>query len=159
MSTITRYSKGSGSGLAIGDNTMQIYQTVIDAAKCYEDGGTASDVYQLFVVPANTLLIVGDAQITSTLANVTSVDIGTTVGDPDEYVDAQTDTAVGRFTAYVASTPFSTGAAYKQVVTSETKLYLKWGALGATSAGKVSVTIGLIDLDAKEIARPHVYTN
>lgn len=160
MATVTRYSQGLGSTKAVGENLIKTYQVVIDAAKLYADGQVATDSFELIPMPANSLLLWADAQIQTTLANVTSVSVGTTAATPTEYVNAQTDTAVGRFTAYVANTPASLTSSWRAALFSSAgAVYVKFGALGATSSGKVAFTFAVLDLTAFIGAGPRTYTN
>lgn len=161
MATVTRYTQGTGTGKAVGESGLKVYQAVVDIEQLYDDGYASTDTFKIFTIPANTLIMAVDAQITETLANVTSVSIGYTASGT-EYVSAETDTAVGRFTDYENSTPacLDEGANYQpRLATSAEGVYLTLGALGATSDGKVSITVAVVDLVAKAPARPHVYTN
>jgi len=165
MAVMNIFAQGtSTSSQAVGENRLHVKQVVIDAAKVYAyaaaNGYTASDTILLMSIPANTLLTHLDAQISATLAGVTSTSIGTTAATPTEYVNAQTDTAVGRFTTYASNTPASLTANYRAALfTSAGGVYLKFGALGTTSAGKVSVTAVTVDLNAVDVARARTYTN
>lgn len=162
MSTITRYLQGSGSNLATGEQRLQVFKAVVDVEKLYDDGYAATDTFKIFNIPANTLILALDAQIVSTLANVTSVSVGHTASGT-EYVSAETDTAVGRFTDYENSLPacLDEGANYQpRLATSAEGVYLTLGALGSTSSGKIGFTLVALDLGVNiEAAKPHVYTN
>lgn len=159
MATVTRYVQGTGTGKAVGESGLKVYQTVVDVAQLYTDGYTASDTFKLFTLPVGFLVTAANIEIVSTLANVTNTSVGTTASGTD-WVNAQTDTAVGRYTAYASNTPASLEANWRaKLVTSALGVYLTLGALGSTSAGKISFTIVGVDLTAKAPAKPHVYTN
>lgn len=161
MATILKYVQGTGTGSAVGEASPKVYQAVIDVAKLYTDGYTASDTFKVFTVPAGTLINYLDIQILNTLANVTNVSVGHTASGT-EYMTAETDTAIGPFTDYENDMPSvldETGAnGYKpRRVTTAEGVFLTLGALGSTSSGKIAFTLQATDLKQREAAKPHVY--
>lgn len=90
-----------------GKINSQVYAGVIDVGKLGADGVYASlDVIRLIPFETSAILEYFDAEITETLVGVTAVDAGNTISsstDPDDYINNNTDTAVGRFTTYEAA--------------------------------------------------------
>ena len=131
----------------------------IDIGKAVEDGYVKTESFFIMTLPAGSILHGFDAVITETLSLGTSgtTDIGHTKADPDEYVDAQSDTAVGAFTAYVAATfPERIGA-------SDKVLYAEFNNSGGAVADGVIQGYVLImpPISEQQIApaRPRVYPN
>lgn len=134
MADITNQKLG-GSGTGLSYVNAQRAAGVIDIAKAVRDGYTSGSSIELVTYEEGTIINAFDAVITETLVLGTSntVDIGTAKADPDEYVDAQSTTAVGRFGAYVSNT-------YPQVLTADTTFYLELNGSAVTS-GKIAFTI------------------
>ena len=157
MTDITNQgSAGTGTDVTLGDNAIVSLTKVVDVAQAVADGFTAGDSIHLFNRPAGGLFWALDARITEALVLGTSqsTDIGLTESDPDDYVDAQTDTAVGAFTTYAAAS-----LALARIA-SEDSVYMSFAGSAITS-GKVAVTM-FISAPVQtniEAAKPRVYPN
>lgn len=137
---ITNQSLG-GTGDALARGTLNVGQYVVEVdlgrAAADDSDYVAGDTLRVKAMdlPAGTILLAVDAEISEALPASSTTNIGTTAGDPDEYVDAQTDTAVGRFTGYVA------GATATAVIAADAVLYVQVANAGAISTGKIKVTV------------------
>ncbi len=132
---------GTGTSMAIGNaGAIRPYKIVVDIAKAVADGTFAAggDQIDIMTLPDGSYFAGIDAEIVEVLVLGTSptTDIGTTTADPDEYVDGQTDTAVGRFTAYVAA------SVVPVIIVGEKTLTAEFGG-SAPASGKVAVTVWL----------------
>lgn len=157
---------GSGDLYSVGNGETVVLRKVFDIAEAIAsaDGLNSGDNIVIAALPSGTVFEWLDAEIVETLSIDSGasnlINIGSTVGDPDEYVDGQANTAVGRFTAYVA------GHLVTAVLTADTTLYL--GVTGdklsdgtADATGKIAVTFK-VTLPAKETlesAKHRTYTN
>lgn len=157
MANITTQKLGTGTGdvLSTGNSYITVIQEEIDIAKAVDDGLTSGDNITIMDLPKNTGMLYLDAVITEELSLGTSpqIDIGTTEADPDEYVDGQSDTSVGRFTSYV-------DAGYPLVITSDSTLYMQVAG-SAPASGKVAVTLILVTPtdEAAKLATHRSYPN
>jgi hypothetical protein len=129
----------------------------VDIKTAVDGGLTSGDNIEVITLEAGTLLRAVDAEITEALVLGASnqIDFGTTEADPDEYVDAQTDTAVGRFTGYVAG-----NGGIDTVLAADTTFYIQVAGDGITS-GKIAVLIDAVApaKSAKPLATKTNYPN
>lgn len=155
MADITNQKQGSGvtSG---GLSNVRTIEGVIDVTKAVADGFVTGDNIELMDFNAGDILLAVDARIIEALviSGSPTTDIGTTVGDPDEYVDAQTNTAVGAYTSYVAAS-----IATARIATDLT-LYCELNGTLVTS-GKIAWKVALIPSadDNVEQSDHRTYTN
>ena len=158
MADVTTFKLGGANGdeLAFGHDSVRTFRHVIDIEKAIEAGYTVGSSYAIMTLPKNTIVFAVDAVITQAIVSTGTLntDIGTTKADPDEYVDAQTDASVGRFTSYVAA------ATAPHVMTADATLYAEFNATTLTS-GKVAVTVVATTPASqdKELARTRTYPN
>jgi hypothetical protein len=107
MANIDLYLQGTDEqNYSTGPINIQTYSGVIDVSKVDLSAFASGDVLRLVEFEQGAMYYGFDAEITEALVNITNTDMGNTISsatDPDDYVDAQTDTAVGRFSAYGAS--------------------------------------------------------
>lgn len=155
MADITNQKKGSGV-TAGGKDHPRTVRGVVDIAAAVADGLTAGDNVELMDLNAGDILLAVDAKITEALVlgASNSIDIGTTEADPDEYVDNQSDTAVGVFTAYVA------GSLGPSRVTADATIYCEINGAAVTS-GKIGWSVTYIPSsdDGLEMSDHRSYTN
>lgn len=162
MSVVTNQKLGgTGTVMGIGDGSaIRPYRVVLDIAEAVATesaaGGSfvAGDQIDIMTIPDGAYFAGIDAEITEALVlgSANGIDIGTTTADPDEYVDAQTDTAVGRFSSYVSA------AVTPAINVGEKTLTMEVNGDGITS-GKVAVTVwlGFPVTTNKERAAPREY--
>jgi len=101
MANIDTYLQGTD----FQRTSTNIYSGVIDLAKLDAAGFASGDVFRLVPFEAGSMFKNFDAEITTALVGVTNTDFGNTIAsatDPDDYIDAQTDSAVGTFTTVAA---------------------------------------------------------
>jgi hypothetical protein len=156
MATYSSQKYGGTSTLGTAAEYAKVYEMVFDIKKAVADGYASGDSAVLMTLPAGFILLALDAVITETLviSGGNTVDIGTDVSDPDDYVDAQSTTAVGRFGAYVGA------CVVPVVITTASTLYIEINASTITS-GKIALTVVGVDPASGNVprARPKVYTN
>lgn len=153
------FSKGS-----VGE---YIYSGVVDITKAMADGKTinTTDVLRLLPFEEGTRVMSVDAVITEALsldASAGAVDFGNTIAsatDPDDYVDNQSTTAVGRFGAYASFTADTLLTADGYIALRLTGDKLSDGTADAT--GKIAWTVKLLPPVKKALGRntPKTYTN
>ena len=112
-STAQKYGAAANTtDMGLSNDSLLVARGVIDIAKEVADAiaagttFTAGSQIDLISLELGTTILHFDAVIVEALslgAN-NAIDIGFTTADPDEYVDAQTTTAVGRFGSYVSVT-------------------------------------------------------
>lgn len=156
MTTIsTQKLGGTGTALSANGHPDRTYHGVIDIAAAVADGYVKGDSLALITIPANVPVLHFGARITEALVIGTNgtTDIGTTVGDPDEFVDAQTTTAVGNFGAYAATTLAASD--------SERTLYAEFNSDTSVTSGKIAytVTMPMPPVEAPGRAVPRTYPN
>jgi hypothetical protein len=158
MANIDTYLKGDKEdSRAVGELGIYTYTGVADLSELATAGFASGDVARLVELPNGAIVIAVDAEITEALVNVANTDLGNTISsstDPDDYIDAQTNSAVGRFTTYTAA------ATSTAVLTADTHLALSFVTSG-TPTGKVAWSITFIApaKDAKGIAAHRTYPN
>ncbi len=156
MTIFTSQRVGGASGRF--SHQAGIISGVFDLAESVADDSFASlDSMTLVNLPAGTLIESFDAEIVEALnGTVTAVDMGTdTDTDPDNYINNNSDTAVGRFTTYEAA------SIAQVVIITATALYVRVTFSGTPTTGKIAwqVKIQEASKNALNIAKPHVYTN
>ena len=159
MATISQIKGSSDANtIDIGGYTNNVVTKSfeIDIADAVANGLTSTDQISFAFFPEGTILLGVDAEITEALVlgATNSIKIGTTSGEPVEFVNAQTDTAVGRFSAYAS------GATSTTLYTTDTTFYCEVTGAGVTS-GKIKVTATVIAPGGElpGIAKSKVYTN
>lgn len=161
MANIDFYLQGTDEqNYASPKQPQRIYQGVVDVNKLDDDTAYASlDVIRLVEFEEGTLFDWADIVITEALVNVTAVDFGNTIAsatDPDDYVDNQTDTAVGRFTTYAAAHKT------KLVLTADGFIALRLtGTFAGAATGKLAWQVVLTPPTklVKGRAEPRTYPN
>lgn len=155
MADVTNQALGGTTGRLGGER--RVLSGVIDLGQAVADGYASTDEILMFTLPAGCSWDKFDAVITEALTGtVTATDIGyDSASDPDNLINAQSDTAVGRFTTYEALC--ETGA----TLTSSTPFYCSFTYSGTPTAGKVAYRIEVLDAAANSLglARSHEYTN
>ncbi len=137
MANFDKYLKGTaGTKMSVGNSGENIYSGVIDLARLNGDGYASTDVIRLVPFKAGTNFAKFDAEITKALVGITAVDAGNTISsstDPDDYIDNQSDTAVGRFTAYTA------GSQASAILTADGYIAVRLtGTIDASTDGKIA---------------------
>lgn len=135
MADITNQRLGTGATMGLGHGRVEVLTHVVDIQKAVADGLTTGDYVEILTLEAGTILLSMDAEITTALSLGTNntIDIGSTVADPDEYIDASTTTAVGRFGAYVAA------CVVPVVLTTDTVMYCEVNG-DTLASGKIATT-------------------
>lgn len=148
---------GTGTSTAVSAYPLKTFNGVIDIAKGVSDNSyVKTEQFDLLTIPANATILHFDARITEALVLGTTgtTDIGTTAADPDEFVDAQTTTAVGNFGAIAATTLAASDT--------ERTLFAEFNNSGGTvDSGKIAYTVVMTvpAVETEEKARPRTYTN
>ncbi len=148
MATITVTNQKSGStGNYFGLNkpmqfVIDLGKAAADTVNAYSTGDTL--LCEVVDLPADIQIKDLHAEIVEALPASSTTNIGTTSADPDEYVDGQTDVAVGQFTGYVAVT-------YPEIITTAKTLYVQVANAGAITSGKIAV---MVDADIPLSAVP-----
>jgi len=145
---------GTGTSMNSAGGAICAYRVVADITKAVADGLTTGEQIDLMTIPDGAYFVGLDAEIVEALSASTDIDIGTTEGDPDEYLDADSNanTAVGRFTAYTA-------ACVTPVINVGEKTLRMEVATPATGKIAVTVWMGVPATENEEKARPRVYDN
>lgn len=157
----TYFQGGTGSIPALGDQTsFRCVKLVVDIKRLLTLSPTfaTGDIMKLFTIPAGAYFLGVDAAITQALVLGTSpaISIGTTSSAPTEYMSAQTDTAVGRFTSMQAA------CVVPVVKTAAESVYIKiTGGTIAGATGQVAITYWYAEPASQvfPIAAPRTYTN
>ncbi len=156
MANIDTFLQGNNEDqLAAGNYVPQVASGVVDLSDLATAGFANGDVARVLELPKGALILGTTAAITEALVNVTNTDFGNTIADaadPDDYVNAQTDSAVGLFTAYASG-----GAG----VTLTADCYLAFSFVtSGVPTGKVAWTISYLKpaSTARELASHKTYT-
>ena len=146
---------GTGTNLGLGNGAIRSYTVVLDIAQAVADGFTSGDNIQIMTLPAGSVFFGLQAEILTALVMGATplTDIGTTDGDPDEYIDGQTKITTGVYTD--TSAALTTAA-----IASELTLVCELNG-GTMTSGKIAVTVwlGMPTIQNIEEAKPKVYTN
>ena len=160
MANFDKYLKGTaGSKLSVGNTGETTYSGVIDLSRLNADGFSTTDVIRLVPFNAGTQFEGFDAVITETLVGITATDAGNTISsstDPDDYIDNQSDTAVGRFTTVAAP------AQADAILTADGFIAIRLtGTINAATAGKIAWQVSLAPAatDAAPRMEPRTYPN
>lgn len=155
----TLFQGGTGSIPGIGDaTTVRSVKLVVDVARILQLSPTfaTGDIMKLFTIPAGAYFIGMDAAIVTALSLGTSpaISIGTTSSAPTEYMSAQTDIAVGRFTTMQAA------CVVPLVKTAAESVYIKITG-GTIASGQIAISYWYLEPASQDfaIAAPKVYTN
>ena len=136
MATYNVTAAGGTTGHPSNGRTPYMVENTIDVSAINADAGAAqNDVIQCLDIPAETLIMDAGVEVITALSSSATIDLGITGGDPDRYVDGDTN-----------ATGFSTlTATARQIVASADTLdALIAGA--ASSAGKIRVFAVLCDV-------------
>lgn len=160
MANLDLYVQGTDEqSYATGAQGAQTYRGVVDLAKVAAVSGAADgDVVLLVEFEEGTMFSDFDADIVEVLTNVTNVDFGNTVAaatDPDDYINAQTTTAVGNYTMEAA-------AVTKLKLTADGHIAMSFVTSAVTSmTGKIAwlVTLNKPAKLGVERMEPRTYTN
>ena len=138
---------GTETALSIGvGGAIRPYEVVVDIEKALADltaagttfvQGTDSLQIPIMTLPVGTYFAGIDAEIVDTLVITGSptTDLGFDASDPDDYIDAQSTTAIGRYTM-VATAPVT-----PVIITTARTIYIEFNGSTLITSGKVAVTI------------------
>ena len=83
---------GHPSKLSAGIRTPYLVENTIDVSAINGDSGTADgDIIQVLDIPAETLIMEAGVEVLTALSSSATIDLGVTGGDPDRYVDGDTN--------------------------------------------------------------------
>ena len=136
MATYNVTAAGGTTGHPANGRTPYLVENTIDVSAVNSDSGTADgDILQCLDIPAETLIMEAGVEVITALSSSATIDLGITGGDPDRYVDGDTN-----------ATGFSTLTATARVIvaSADTLDILTGGA--DSSAGKVRVWAVLCDV-------------
>ena len=160
MANYDKYLKGTvGSQLSVGNTGPTTYSGVIDLATLNAGGFATTDVIRLVPFLTGTQFESFEAVITETLVGITATDAGNTISsatDPDDYIDNQSNTAVGRFTTYAAP------AQADAILTSAGFIAIRLtGTIDASTDGKIAWQVKLAPAaaNAAPLMEPRIYPN
>ena len=127
---------GHPSKLSAGIRTPYLVENTIDVSAINGDSGTADgDIIQVLDIPAETLIMEAGVEVLTALSSSATIDLGVTGGDPDRYVDGDTN-----------ATGFSTLTATARVIVASADTLDAKIAGAASSAGKIRVFAVLCDV-------------
>lgn len=139
-------------------NNERVFKEVVYVAdyKHIQDNATSSNQVTICTLPAGAALCYVAAWESTALAGASDItlDVGTTSGDPDEFIDnwdADSGTpAVNTGDALVqaaGTTTWAAGWKPQAIKTSSTPVLAEWnGTVASLTAGVVKVAIGYLDL-------------
>ena len=136
MATYNRTGAGGTTGHPANGRTPYLVENTIDVSAVNSDSGTADgDILQCLDIPAETLIMEAGVEVITALSSSATIDLGITGGDPDRYVDGDTN-----------ATGFSTLTATARVIVASADTLDAKIAGAASSAGKIRVFAVLCDV-------------
>ena len=136
MATYNVTAAGGTTGHPANGRTPYLVENTIDVSAVNGDSGTADgDILQCLDIPAETLIMEAGVEVITALSSSATIELGITGGDPDRYVDGDTN-ATG------CSTLTNTA---RVIVASADTLDAKIAG-AASSAGKIRVFAVLCDV-------------
>ena len=136
MATYDVTGVGGTTGHPSNGRTPYLVENTIDVSAVNGDSGTADgDILQCLDIPAETLIMEAGVEVITALSSSATIDLGITGGDPDRYVDGDTNAA-----------GFSTLTATARVIVSSADTLDALIAGAASSAGKIRVFAVLCDV-------------
>ena len=141
MATYNVTAAGGTTGHPANGRTPYLVENTIDVSAVNSDSGTADgDILQCLDIPAETLIMEAGVEVITALSSSATIDLGITGGDPDRYVDGDTN-----------ATGFSTLTATARVIVGSSADTLDAKIAGAaSSAGKFRVFAVLCDVSGIE---------
>jgi hypothetical protein len=136
MATYNVTAAGGTTGHPANGRTPYLVENTIDISAVNSDSGTADgDILQVLDIPAETLIMEAGVEVITALSSSATIDLGITGGDPDRYVDGDTN-----------ATGFSTLTATARVIVASADTLDAKIAGAASSAGKIRVFAVLCDV-------------
>ena len=136
MATYDLTAAGGTTGHPANGRTPYLVENTIDVAAINGDSGAAqNDVLRALDIPAETLIMEAGVEVLTALSGSATIDLGVTGGDPDRYVDGDTN-----------ATGFSTLTATARVIVASADTLDAKIAGAASSAGKIRVFAVLCDV-------------
>ena len=136
MATYNVTAAGGTTGHPANGRTPYLVENTIDVSAVNGDSGTADgDILQCLDIPAETLIMEAGVEVITALSSSATIDLGITGGDPDRYVDGDTN-----------ATGFSTLTATARVIVASADTLDAKIAGAASSAGKIRVFAVLCDV-------------
>ena len=136
MATCNVTAAGGTTGHPANGRTPYLVENTIDVSAVNSDSGTADgDILQVLDIPAETLIMEAGVEVITALSSSATIDLGITGGDPDRYVDGDTN-----------ATGFSTLTATARVIVASADTLDAKIAGAASSAGKIRVFAVLCDV-------------
>ena len=136
MATYDLTAAGGTTGHPANGRTPYLVENTIDVSAVNSDSGTADgDILQCLDIPAETLIMEAGVEVITALSSSATIDLGITGGDPDRYVDGDTN-----------ATGFSTLTNTARVIVASADTLDAKIAGAASSAGKIRVFAVLCDV-------------
>ena len=136
MATYNVTAAGGTTGHPANGRTPYLVENTIDVSAVNGDSGTADgDFLQCLDIPAETLIMEAGVEVITALSSSATIDLGITGGDPDRYVDGDTN-----------ATGFSTLTNTARVIVASADTLDAKIAGAASSAGKIRVFAVLCDV-------------
>ena len=136
MATYNVTAAGGTTGHPANGRTPYLVENTIDVSAVNSDSGTADgDILQVLDIPAETLIMEAGVEVITALSSSATIDLGITGGDPDRYVDGDTN-----------ATGFSTLTNTARVIVASADTLDAKIAGAASSAGKIRVFAVLCDV-------------
>ena len=136
MATYNVTAAGGTTGHPANGRTPYLVENTIDVSAVNGDSGTADgDILQCLDIPAETLIMDAGVEVITALSSSATIDLGITGGDPDRYVDGDTN-----------ATGFSTLTNTARVIVASADTLDAKIAGAASSAGKIRVFAVLCDV-------------
>ena len=136
MATYNVTAAGGTTGHPANGRTPYLVENTIDVSAVNGDSGTAvGDILQCLDIPAETLIMEAGVEVITALSSSATIDLGITGGDPDRYVDGDTN-----------ATGFSTLTNTARVIVASADTLDAKIAGAASSAGKIRVFAVLCDV-------------
>ena len=136
MATYNVTAAGGTTGHPANGRTPYLVENTIDISAINSNSGTADgDIVQALDIPAETLIMEAGVEVITALSSSATIDLGITGGDPDRYVDGDTN-----------ATGFSTLTNTARVIVASADTLDAKIAGAASSAGKIRVFAVLCDV-------------
>ena len=136
MASYNVTAAGGTTGHPANGRTPYLVENTIDVSAVNSDSGTADgDILQVLDIPAETLIMEAGVEVITALSSSATIDLGITGGDPDRYVDGDTN-----------ATGFSTLTNTARVIVASADTLDAKIAGAASSAGKIRVFAVLCDV-------------
>ena len=136
MATYDLTAAGGTTGHSANGRTPYMIENTIDISRINSDSGTADgDIIRVLDIPAETLIMEAGVEVVTALSSSATIDLGITGGDPDRYVDGDTN-----------ATGFSTLTNTARVIVASADTLDAKIAGAASSAGKIRVFAVLCDV-------------